>query len=471
MTRIVGTIKSPLGVIPAAKLRFRLDGDIIDTSTDPASLVSKGTIDTATITNGVLDIDIPESATSNTTYFFELFTEFQVEAFFFLDGQGYTGPTHLHTDGKYYTGDSQTTDSVELIRTVEDEENLLNSFHEVVPNVTEVDFTDLVPTGISVGATINSTGAYRVAQLLTSIPTFIQALSAGFNWLDAYNPTTTYTVNDAVSYAGASWVYVSPTDQAGVVPSVSVPDIWAKFAEKGDPGGTGGDDTAYDATGWDGDTNAPSKNAVRDALETLFVKQAVVALLAPLASPALTGTPTCPTPALTDLSTRLANTTFVVNKINELLAPFGTVSFKAEKGGATTITSGVWTPIQNYTAQIYDDTDVLDIATGHFSPATNSYWRLGLHVTLTVASPSSKALFGIRFREVTTNEVYLLDLRHGDIAPDNSIAATCNIHTDALPSTSAWVAEVYLRSFGTITIEPATNEKPTAFWGVKLGDA
>ena len=469
MTQIVGTISSPSGVIPAAKLRVRLDGDIIDNSTDPATVVSRQIADTFTITNGVLDIDIPESQTSNTTYFFELFTEFEVEAFFFLNGEGYTGPTHLHTDGKYYTGTSQTADSVELIRTLETEENLLNSFNEIVPNVTTVDFADLVPTGFDIGPTQRSTGAYRIAQILTSTPTFIDILSAGFEWQGAYNPTTTYTVGDTVSYAGASWVYINPTDQAGATPVEG--DTWGKIAEKGDPGGTGGDDTAYDATGWDGDTNAPSKNVVRDLVENLLVKQSVISLLAPLASPAFTGNPTCPTPALSDLSTRLTNTTFVVNKINELLAPFQTVSFKAEKGGATTITSGVWTPIQNYTAQIYDETDVLDIATGHFSPATNSYWRLGLHVTLTVASPSSKALFGIRFREVTTNEVYLLDLRHGDIAPDNSIAATCNVNTDALPSTSAWVAEVYLRSFGTITIEPATNEKPTAFWGVKLGDA
>ena len=39
-------------------------------------------------------------------------------------------------------------------------------------------------------------------------------------------------------------------------------------------------------------------------------------LKAPLASPALTGTPTAPTPATTDISTRLATTAYVQNNLN-----------------------------------------------------------------------------------------------------------------------------------------------------------
>ena len=44
--------------------------------------------------------------------------------------------------------------------------------------------------------------------------------------------------------------------------------------------------------------------------------QAALDLKAPLASPALTGTPTAPTPATTDISTRLATTAYVRNNLN-----------------------------------------------------------------------------------------------------------------------------------------------------------
>ncbi len=59
--------------------------------------------------------------------------------------------------------------------------------------------------------------------------------------------------------------------------------------------------TAYNATSWDGvNAIAPSKNAVRDQLE----------LLAPLASPALTGNPTAPTQSAGNNSTRVATTAY-----------------------------------------------------------------------------------------------------------------------------------------------------------------
>lgn len=67
------------------------------------------------------------------------------------------------------------------------------------------------------------------------------------------------------------------------------------------PAAAGVSDAAYGAP-WDGDTaNAPSKNAVYDKIETL----------APLASPALTGTPTAPTASPGDDDTSIATTAFV----------------------------------------------------------------------------------------------------------------------------------------------------------------
>ena len=468
MTQIVGLIKSPAGIIPAAKLRVTLDGDLLDTTSEPSSLVTRQLSDTFTITNGVLDIELPESSTSGTTYFFELFTEFTVTNFFFLNGASYTGPTHLHTDGKYYTGNTQTSESVELIFTTENEERLLSSFHEIVPNVSLIDFTDLVPTGLGIGASLRSTGAFRIAQILTTTPTFIDALSASFDWRGAYNPTTRYSVGDAVSYAGSSWTYINPQSLIGVTPSEGV--TWSKIADRGAPGGTGGEDTAYDEVGWNGDLNAPSKNVIRDLVETELAKQSQIALLAPLANPTFTGNPSAPTPPLNNVSQQLTTTEFVVNKINERIAPFQNVSFKAEKGGSSPLPTHQWVAIQNYTAQVYDDDDVLDIVTGHFTPRVNSYWRIGALVLLNSSGPNNvQALVAVRMREVTNNEIYLLHQGTVSVSVTPVISLTCSIDTDILPSTSAWVLEVFLGSNQTQAIvPPSASEKPTAFYGQRL---
>ncbi len=67
-------------------------------------------------------------------------------------------------------------------------------------------------------------------------------------------------------------------------------------------------DTAY-AGSWDGVTTiAPSKNSVYDQME----------LRAPLASPALTGTPLAPTPSIGDDSTKIATTEFVQDAVQAI---------------------------------------------------------------------------------------------------------------------------------------------------------
>lgn len=78
----------------------------------------------------------------------------------------------------------------------------------------------------------------------------------------------------------------------------------------GEAGGGGSvSDTAY-ASSWNGVTDtAPSKNAVYDKVETL----------APLASPALTGTPTAPTAASNTNTTQIATTAYVQTELSELI--------------------------------------------------------------------------------------------------------------------------------------------------------
>jgi hypothetical protein len=65
------------------------------------------------------------------------------------------------------------------------------------------------------------------------------------------------------------------------------------------------DTEAYDATGWNSDNGAPTKDATRDKIETL----------APLASPTFTGTPAAPTATAGTSTTQVATTAFVQSAV------------------------------------------------------------------------------------------------------------------------------------------------------------
>jgi hypothetical protein len=84
-----------------------------------------------------------------------------------------------------------------------------------------------------------------------------------------------------------------------------------------------------------GPTPAAGDNSTKLAT-TAFVKEAL-APFAPLASPALTGTPTAPTPAEGDNSTNLATTAFV----QEAVAPLAPLASPALTGTPTAPTAGL----------------------------------------------------------------------------------------------------------------------------------
>jgi len=79
-----------------------------------------------------------------------------------------------------------------------------------------------------------------------------------------------------------------------------------KTTNKGTIGSMAVDDDAYDSTGWNANLDVPTKNAVRDKIETL----------APLASPTFTGTPIAPTAAINTNTTQIATTEFVQTQLN-----------------------------------------------------------------------------------------------------------------------------------------------------------
>lgn len=218
MTIIQATLRNSGGDTLSAKLRVTLDSPINVTSTSPHTTYTEQP-KTFIITSGALSITIPESATSNTTYRFELFTETTTFNYFFLNGEPYDGPVHLHTDNKYYTGELHSTDSEELTRNSTITEETISDFRAIVPNVNTVNWSELVPTGLT--ADVLDTAVRRVAALLASDSTYAAALRGGPVWQGNWAVGTTYQYNDAVFYTvdSRSYVYVGANPSAGNLPT------------------------------------------------------------------------------------------------------------------------------------------------------------------------------------------------------------------------------------------------------------
>jgi hypothetical protein len=218
VTIITGTIKNSGGSTINASLRVRLDAPLVDSSTTPPGILT-AVPRVFTITAGALSIDLPQSETLNTTYWFQLFQTETVYFFWFLDGTEYFGPTHLHTDGLWYTGDTHSVESSQLVRRGETQETLLLDFHAIVPNVTATTFDQLVPTGVTTD--VLDTSLRRLAQILTTNVTYAAALRGGPVWQGNWNSGVYYQYGDAVFYNLRSWVWVDDEITAGVTPDIT----------------------------------------------------------------------------------------------------------------------------------------------------------------------------------------------------------------------------------------------------------
>ncbi len=306
MTVIAGKIEDSGGTGLTGTLRVTLDGPLVDTSDTPDAVQLPQSKDFV-IAGGTVNITLTESATKNLTYRFEFFTTQTKNSYYFADGGLYTGPKHFWNNN-WYTGPTHTADSKLLYEQVETQTQTLLDFHAIVPNVATCEFASLVPTGITTD--ILDTSLRRLAELLTDNSDYAEALRGGPRFKGDYAAETYYRYGDCVSYGGSTWIYINPSPAAGQTPSEANPLYWQYGAKKGDPGGTNGQDTAYDPTGWDGAMWAPTANVLRDVIETL----------APKASPALSGNPTVPTQPTTDETTKVASTLYVANKISDRLA-------------------------------------------------------------------------------------------------------------------------------------------------------
>lgn len=303
MTLIGGIFKDSGGVvISSGILRVKLDAPLTDTATTPQSYnfqiardfpITNGRLP---LTGSVQAIDLPQSEVANISYTFLVLQSF-TDYYHYKSGSGdyYTtndqNPTHIWTDGKYYSGVTHATDSILLERVSKTRsETVGEAFQAIVPNVGAVDFASLKRTGFATDRGPQT--ARQVGEYLKADPLFLQSLINILVTQGAWDAAILYRRGNLVLVGGSTYQCIADTSINN--PPAASPATWKLFAGKGDPGGTGGNNTAFGA-GWNGDLNAPSKNVIYQEFVSNRATKAEVDAKAPLASPALTGIPTAPT--------------------------------------------------------------------------------------------------------------------------------------------------------------------------------
>lgn len=402
MVNIVGKIldsgKTPI----AGELIVTLDAPLVDISDNPDALHVLAPHSFSIVSGVLTGVDIAESQTKNITYHFVVNAIAQQTDYYLPDGTQYTGPVVLQ-GGNYYTGtfyDSETSQRVGQVLT--DIRTPVLDFHAIAPNQATVEFASLIPTGIS-RDTLPTT-VRQVAEILTNDPDYVLAIRGGPRFKGIYSSATYYQRDDAVTYGGSSWIYINDTPKVNETPSL-VNTNWQILAQKGDPGGTGGNDTAYNATGWDGATDAPSRNAVRDIIEQLARTTQLSAyallnsptftgnpntptplstatgteiinaswarsLFALINSPNLTGNPSAPTQSTTDESGKLATTQYVKNKI------FDGAAFCAQKTTDQTLSTGA--NVLNFNQELIDNKNAFTPSTSTFTAPGDGWYEFTL---------------------------------------------------------------------------------------------
>ena len=141
-----------------------------------------------------------------------------------------------------------------------------------------------------------------------------------------YTADTWYSRGDLVDYDGGSYLYYYPERTQNVVPTVAT--HWQPIGKRGADGtGTTGNDTPF-GVAWDGQTDAPTRNAVYDALQG-YALASTVAGLAPINAPTFTGFPTITTTIPpSDNTTKVPTTAWVqslVATVAKAICPVGTV--------------------------------------------------------------------------------------------------------------------------------------------------
>lgn len=207
-------------------------------------------------------------------------------------------------------------------------DTLLWAFRAKVPaSVTPIRLTDLIQTTGITNDALDSSLTAIIRRLYLS-QDFWQELQGhllkpqGF-----YSPTAWYKRGDLVNYQGDAYLYIAALAAQGSVPTDA--SAWHLLTEKGQTGaGTTGNPAPYDAMGWVGATDAPSKGAIRNIIEQL-ARSSELATKAPLVGASLTSPTLAADPPASDRTSKLVSAQWVqaiADEIRKALVPVGAIS-------------------------------------------------------------------------------------------------------------------------------------------------
>lgn len=266
MTIVKGIIADSSGTPLSGNLIVTLAGAVFNKATTPNTVYIPEP-KTFTITNGVVNINLPESETSKVSYKFE----------FFVTAGGVTS----------------TNQAAPF------------PFNAVVPNIAEVELDDLAPTGMV--SDVLDTGVLRIARLLASDPSYAAALS-GISPKGNWASNIFYKNGDLVTYNSRLYICRSLSPISGIIP-FDGSTVWMVIPTSTTGVVTLGSNTPYGSS-WSSSDLAAAQSTLFNVLETK----------ANLASPTFTGNVNVPTVATSDSSTLVASTAHVKNNLT-LYAP------------------------------------------------------------------------------------------------------------------------------------------------------
>lgn len=406
----------------------------------PSTIVTRK-LSSNTITNGVVNLNLAAS-------------EAQRESYRFM----------------FYTGVGNTR-------------NVVLDFYALVPDSpVAVNFSNLLPTSIT--SDVLDTSVERLAEFITSNPTYVARVKAGFNGRGSYSSTETYYYNDVVIYDGSSYAYILKT------PSVGKPltdaQAWQPLAQRGANGtGISGNSTAYGSS-WDGASDAPSRGAIRNLVEGTLVKQLTISGLAPLSSPVFTGSPQAPTNIVTDSSNNIATTAFVYRALAPIIgSPGSTPSVVTppalSNSAAVANTSWVWSLLSPILSPLTpSEPRVVTPAPDNSSTlvANTSFVGNAIDIAVTALNASINAVIAsVLVQSVTTNSITFkngLKFVWGTWGGSAGSTYTANIEyvsavilPDSLSYTNIFNIQLTLRSAlsatGFCSMRGTTHVDPTKF--------
>ena len=223
MTNIVGT----LGYNFTGVIQWQFYGVVVDETTTPNTIYLPKIVHQAVITNGVLNINVIQTETSGVSTHFEIYQTVEGEIQF----------------------------------------PAIVKFDYIVENLPTVEFSQILPTGIT--DPLLDTSARLVAKIIANTPELADKIRS-IRPEGVYSPTQVYSTGDLVSYLNRNYINKSNSPIQGILPTDD--EFWYEFKIVLPEDISGlpalGDTTPY-GIGWDGSGAAPTQDAVFDAITAI----------------------------------------------------------------------------------------------------------------------------------------------------------------------------------------------------------